>query len=447
MKPVKVLSLLTFVIPHLVTGRWWTSQDACPTEIKATIPYSYYCNGPDDRPIPCEDVPEPYLGTMVSVHDALSHCPNITSLDLRVTLIGCSEWPDRWNFPFAYNGGDTYPKLKTLRLEGYEFSSTEDAQPPWLMPNYPRNSIVAWTKEMHDWLKNGYWKPWLQTQLGIAQTEPSKSNLDLWLGAMDWSGIEELAISDSHSNGEVLEKLPPLLSSLRKLDSTDLPFIEALPNNTLTHLTWLGPSKPNDLPRILSRQGATLQNLEFRCEEMNCKPFQSSFNISILPEQAPNLTHLALNIPRNGTWPLSALQTLASLPQLRSLAIYSNLESECQAQKPEQYSREFWTYLAEHGQEHCSGEDRFQKPLLDENSAEELFRLVKQANEGGMLENVTLRVGDWTRPWDGPLYSEPWMEDRKAEVVCSGVGKGERQRLCEMTVSQDYWPLRESIWN
>lgn len=56
---------------------------------------------------------------MDAVHAALSNCPNIETLDLRVTGLGCSEWPDRWDFPFNPTGGEKYPNLASLRLEGY----------------------------------------------------------------------------------------------------------------------------------------------------------------------------------------------------------------------------------------------------------------------------------------------------------------------------------------
>ena len=415
MRPITIISLLVSIIPHLVSAHSWTPDDVCPTEIKVTIP-----NGRSD------------FGTMVSVHDALSHCPNISSLDLRVTLNGCSSWPDRWNFPFSYNGGETYPTLKKLRLDGYDFSSVESTRPPWLMPR---------TVGLFDWLKRGHWKPWLQAQVyGMPQLAPPKSNLDLWLGAMNWSEIDELAIDGCEHTNEVIAKIPPYLHSLRRLESTNIPFIEALPNNTITHLTWVGPHKHGDLANILDRQGATLQELEFRCNEMGCPLMRNKFNLSIIPDMAPNLMHLSVNIPRNGSWPLDSFHTIASLPQLRSLEIYSNLQSDCQRQKPEPYTKTGLEYLKEYGMNYCRGEDQFQEPLLNENSAEDLFYFIQQANVGGALQNVTFRIGDWTPPWDGPLYFPPWIEDRKVEIVCSARGEVEGERRCELIRSYGYWP-------
>ncbi|KAJ9138196.1 hypothetical protein NKR23_g8623 [Pleurostoma richardsiae] len=60
---------------------------------------------------------------MTDVHSALVSCPNISTLDLRVTMLGCSESPDRWSFPFDLAGGEKYPALETLSLEGYDFKT------------------------------------------------------------------------------------------------------------------------------------------------------------------------------------------------------------------------------------------------------------------------------------------------------------------------------------
>ncbi|KAJ4993598.1 hypothetical protein SVAN01_00652 [Stagonosporopsis vannaccii] len=421
MQAVTIIAILASLVPYVASARW-TRNDTCPTEIKTTIPNSRL-----------------EFGSMVSVHEALSQCPNITSLDLRVTLLGCSEWPDRWNFPFNYNGGDSYPSLKKLRLDGYDFSSSDDIRPPWQMPLQGMSNAEAWTFGLYDWIRRGYWKPWLRAQIyGYPPTPPSKSNLDLWLGAMNWSAIEELAIADC--SDEFVEKVPSHLRSLRWLASTNISFVEALPNNTLESLTWVGPHKRGDFDSILERQGAKLQELEFRDDEMGYSFMRRKFNMSIIPETAKYLKHLSVNIPRNGSWPLESFRAIAQLSQLQSLVIYSNLQSECQRQMPDKYTREWSKWRMDHGDSYCIKEDRYQKPLLDEGNAEELYKFIKEANVGSGPENVTFRIGDWTPIWDGPLYSPPWIEGRKVEIHCSNVAQIKAEKHCEMVRSYGYWP-------
>lgn len=195
--------------------------------------------------------------------------------------------------------------------------------------------------------------------------------------AMDWPQIEELAIDNCGTADEIVEKLPPRLRSLPQLESADTSLIEAMPDNTLTNLTWIGRHKAGDLESILQRPGATLQGLEFKCNELSCPSMHNSFDVSILPQLAPKLKHVSINIPCNSTWPLEALQVLALLPQLRSLEIYSQLQSECQQQKPEEQSREMWDYMKEHGEDYYTDSKRLQKPILDEDTAEELHLQLK----------------------------------------------------------------------
>ncbi|KAJ4345361.1 uncharacterized protein N0V89_011491 [Didymosphaeria variabile] len=302
-----------------------------------------------------------------------------------------------------------------------------------------KSELMLWTLRLLDWLKKGHWKPWLQVQLyGLPPSEQPRTNLDLWLDAMDWSGIEELAIKRQRHEDDIVEKLPPRLTSLRRLWSTDMSFIEALPNNTLTHLTWIGPSRHGDFANVLERQGSTLEKLEFRCDEKICPSFCNHFNMSHIQEMAQNLEHLTIDIPRNGTWPLEFFQAIASLSKLRSLEIYLELQSDCRRGKPEDHA--MWKYQEEHGKNYCTGGDQFQKPLLNENEAENLFQLIEEANIGCQLQDVTFRLGDWTPPYDGPLYFPPWIENRKAEVTCSKTDRAQREKRCRAVRSYGYWP-------
>lgn len=163
---------------------------------------------------------------------------------------------------------------------------------------------------------------------------------------MDWSKIEDLTIDTDTVTTEVLQKLPPLSKSLQKLETMSLSFLKALPDNILTHLTWIGPSTDADFTTVLDRQGFSLQHLEFRSDELDFVPFRTNFNITMLHEKAPNLLHLSLNFPHNGTWPLESLLTLALLPNLRSPEIYPEIQSPRQQQVLGEYSMELILALA-----------------------------------------------------------------------------------------------------
>jgi hypothetical protein len=53
--------------------------------------------------------------------------------------------------------------------------------------------------------------------------------------------------------------------------------------------------------------------------------------------------------------------------------------------------------------------------------AEEMFQpmLEKNGKAEGVLERVIFWVGDWSRMWDGPIYSPPWVKGRGSKIVCS----------------------------
>ncbi|KAH7406490.1 hypothetical protein DE146DRAFT_675889 [Phaeosphaeria sp. MPI-PUGE-AT-0046c] len=222
---------------------------------------------------------------------------------------------------------------------------------------------------------------------------------------------------------DILQKVPPRLKSLTRLETTNLSFVEAFPENTLTHLTWIGESSPSDLPHILERQGASLQNLHFRLPERTTGSFLPDFNISMLPTMAPNLSHISLNVPRNGTWPLDTLRIISSLPELCTADIYMNLQSEC-AQERSPY-REMGYEEWKTWQEGCSGEEQYQEPAMSKEGALEMFEHMREVKSGVELRNVSFYVGDWTRPYDEQLYDPDWFEGRAEKVACSVVNDGD----------------------
>ncbi|CAO2649788.1 Nn.00g010800.m01.CDS01 [Neocucurbitaria sp. VM-36] len=426
MRLTSTLLLLLSLLPSSITARPWTSGDKCPEIINVVIS-SDRCSQYGEH---CTD--EPQLSTMDAVHAALISCHNITSLDLRVTGLGCSEWPSRWNFPFHPAGGEQYPHLKRLRLEGYRWDA--NGREDWWFPKWDYG-LGYWIYDASRWLHRGHWRTWAEWR-SLPQEQRAKSNFALWIDAMDWSEVEELWIDNM--TPEVLSILPPYLNSLQKLETTSLDFIQTLPNNTLTDLAWIGPSQPQDLPTILAHQGASIRNLEFRCPELSCPSFHPELDFSLISSAAPYLTHLSIDVPRNGTWPLESLQAIAAIPQLQKADLYMNIQSPCSQQILDDYNSAYREYEREHGKDYCKGEERFQKPWLEETIALELFEYMRENKVGDGLEQVTFWVGDWMRPWDGPLYFPSWVEGRRAKAVCTARVGNETEK-CVFEVGERYW--------
>lgn len=374
---------------------------------------------------------------MESVHAALLACPNITTLDLRVTEINCSTWSPRWNFPFDPAGGDTYPNLKVLRLEGYDLNDKGERE-SWYMDQCWTGYLSELIKERLNWYYNRDWMAWLTWRL-LPKAQREKSNGELWLDAMDWSKIEELAI-ESPVPGAIKYSLGGS-HSLRRLETTDLDLILALPNNTLAELSWVHqrnkPAEYEDVLSILERQGESLRSLEFHCPELSCEFVfpEASYDFGSIPKSTHRLRNLRVNIPHNATWPLETLQTIANILTLGTADTWMNNQSDCREQY-ELYGEPPPWMEERFGK--CEGEYQFQRPFLNDTSALELFMYMKERKQGRELREVTFRVGDFTRLWVGPPYRENWLEGKQAKVVCRTDDIGTEEGWCIVEEDEDH---------
>ncbi|KAK1715498.1 uncharacterized protein BDZ83DRAFT_756283 [Colletotrichum acutatum] len=196
----------------------------CPSssELRVTIPPSHQSPSNAD------------YKSLDEVHDALTHCPNITSLNLRVGEIGCVGEPDRWSLPLDPAGTSRYfPVLDTLSLEKYQFYDTDG---DYLRP------LRGWT-HLSAWIWSGGAFGWVKWGL-LTEDQRSVNNIELWLDAMDFSKIRNLSILDYDGPLETLveSKLPQSLPSLRTLRlerSTTVDFALSLPPHSLHSLSWL----------------------------------------------------------------------------------------------------------------------------------------------------------------------------------------------------------------
>jgi len=403
----------------------------CPLSITARIPSN-------DLP----DASHPAVfQTIEDVHVTLLRCPGVASLTLRIASLGCAVHPDRYSLPFDLASGETYPPLESLSLEGYSFGDSE-----WGRVSPPFETRLEYMYEWVYWVTSGKAKKWWNWRK-LPPEQRSKTNIELWMDAMDFSKLKHLALLNHHHPSYLATtRFPSLLSSLRSLtvvEKNATEFILTLPQNSLEELRWIYPDAENDtikhgtMAKIMEHVGSGLHTLELHTPEYpaDVTPTLTPESLSLLPIWAPNLRNLTLDLnrregPENTTWPLPELTSLASnLPDLVDLTVYFELGSAWRrAQDP-------WEVTAYWSIEPPDGENELAHPLLSEEAAVELFRALQEARNGMKpLERVLFRTGDWTRPWDGPIYLPVWLEGKQAWAECSGYDGEEK---CEFG-SVDY---------
>jgi hypothetical protein len=374
---------------------------------------------------------------MKEVHETMLACPNIKTMNLRVTMFGCSERRDRWNFPFRLAGGEVYPNLTSLTLEGYDFNQSDWADAS------PRS---YWPSDLMNWI-NFYsgLRSWFSLWSDTPKERRHLTNLQLWLEAMDWSKLDSLGLI-LNMEEYFLELAMSRLTGLKSLEihgssrrrkcynKAMLP-VSALPAEVaLTNFTWIDGWNPNELATLLDRYRQTLTRLELYSKELRRDPVLNTSQLEAICAKAPHLEHLSLSIDRDGSWPWDVLKGLAKIQSLVSADVWLELAAEHMRGAPE---RGYWP----------PGESRqnaseYREPRLNATTATGVFSYLLKHNDSSNLRNVTFYIGDWGRAWDGPLRMLRWLDGQSGKVECSLYSEhGERKKpnepLCVHTVDME----------
>lgn len=425
------------------SGPAWTPTSLCPSSIVAHIgtsggdwcavePESAYCRFPNTTVI----------------QSALVHCPAVEALDVSFEVGGCTgPEVDRWNLPVEHlQEGQKFPPLKRLRLDGYSFGGLFERIEEDPVDPKEVTGLILYDDEWGDY---GHWDPneWIDIKNARIKEDwerdgKPKTNLDMWIEAMDWSQLEELDINTARSEMvEVASKLPQRLTSLKSLHLKSFPFFLGLKKHTLEKIRWIGKTRKGQLDQILELQGNILKSLEYRCNEASCSDWPQHVNISAIAALAPQLQHISINMPRvNSTWPWKELEDLSSMPSLTSADLSFRLQSDCElygqyldscfrcGKAYREWKEENW----ETG--HCQGDLRYAMPFLNATTAQEMFAHMRSNKVGAELKGVNFRAGDWAPPYDGPLRLDRFLDHKRVMVTCKiDVGKD----VCEVVDERD----------
>jgi hypothetical protein len=386
---------------HEYDGPVWTPSDPCPQAIHVELPCSY---GPDE----CR------FDSISTIHSALVHCPRIEELNLYTADGWCSDnQVELFNHTLPIIHEAKYPALKKLVLDGYRFGGS------WAEEPQEGPKVCGMNMRIYDNCGTPEHYALVQNLRRERTHQTAHTSLTAWLKVMDWEQLEELSINWARNPERVLvERLAGSgrLKNLKSLDITSLDFVEALDNNTLTQLRWVGRTAEGDLESILSHQGQSLRKLEYRCDEAACPEFLQPFNLSTLPALAPNLEHISINIPRNGSLPVDDLIVLASMPNLQTADLFFRMQSDCHAKEEALGIVPDCMWSPENdNSESCNGTARYQLPYVNRTTGENVFNIIRDHKQGKEMRNVTLWSGDWTAGWD----KHSIMSWKRARVACT----------------------------
>ncbi|KAH7304173.1 hypothetical protein B0I35DRAFT_516948 [Stachybotrys elegans] len=358
---------VTPTIPVLLLGAAAASDKLaegaakCPEKLKATVDWvDYEWSGVRHL-------------TMAGLHDHLKACHNTAELNLHLDFDGAFGLVPL-NFPFNLAGGDRYPNLTSLKVNGYNFDSR-----PWdeLLATWNWNLLKIW--------------------LGTPKERRYMSNIELWLEAMDWSHLESLDMG-VHISDHLAEVIPPHLTNLKHLTFSQSNM--HLSDGSLKFIQSLASS-------VLDKHGSSLKNLDIHYDDRDTPlPQLTSEEFHLIDTKALNLQHLALNIDRNGTWPWEALEIIASsLPSLESVHIWLQLASDLAQQNP---PPDFYT------DQEAVTDSAFREPRLNQTTAAEVFTFLKARNGDGSLQSVTFSSGDFI---GGPARFSQWDYGRRPALI------------------------------
>ncbi|KAF5025688.1 hypothetical protein F66182_2294 [Fusarium sp. NRRL 66182] len=448
-----------FVSLPAVDAQQTAPQDPCLPKINAVVPH------PSNPP----------FGTMEQVHQVMKRCSTVKELNIHRTPPGCTDAGVRWNLPFALDGSDKYLSApEILDLNGYDFDACEwdGIVPPrphwsgedgsWPIPS-SSNPIIRWASDRYyrgrmyvDWAKDQWyssrlfwwsfggaeaWYRWRH----VSVEQRSKTNIELWLDAMDFTKIHTLSIKRATIKSAALfDRLPKELGSLKSLtidgtwDGTSsnvssmerpnsLDFISAFPSGSLTGFSWVDSQScdSNLVEAVVQHYGASLTRLAWTnsdvghghgpraiCTESELQTFG----------KFPKLTDLTIDLNRqDDAWPYGKLQAVArSVPHLTNLTILLNLEEYDTSNRSES-STDFYG---------SSRTETLAKPLLTADAARDMFNVLRKAAGSEKLETVTFKDIDW-------------KGDPEARAVCTtlgddGVRLGNGEPACEVSYGGYY---------
>jgi hypothetical protein len=338
--------------------------------------------------------------------ETLSNASNVRELDLFLHADGCELGVGNpWAIPFSTHPSARFPPLEVLRLDGYALDERSDGGMAW-----------AWRGKIEKWKAD--WEKWLEYDDDDEEKKPpfperpeddGRTNLEAWMDAMDWSNLHTLHLG-SPSSATLHRLRSPALPALKHI-SINAPFgwAEAATQDEI--LSFVTNGTPNLLHSI------TLQNMGAESGDELLQTLISSPNLtqelrhfsyagggenifflnhtklSDLLAKSPSLEHLDINVPRDFDMSIEGkrlFHDIISTPTVSHLTL--------RIPSPDEHfmapGREWeWSW----GQIHDKSTGIYDQPdpLINLDTATNLFSDIRAKKEGAELKELEFYVGDW----------------------------------------------------
>ncbi len=345
----------------------------------------------------------------------LVSCTDVLSLNLKIFQGGCVvDDGNPWSFNFRKS--DTFPHLESLTLSGYDWDSRKTT---WWWAQVPSN-LESWRLAM-DW-----------TRLKRLDIDlPPNSFLEAFSKPNQLAGLESLVLRPRLDVWGDENTLCGSDEDIEQLRQNYTSFITNLP--PLRELSIGGMGRSLDLGPILKAHGGSLKNLSLHEYESDCvhdtqnetrtRPPMNVTQLQYISKAAPHLQTMTVDLHRSGAeWPAATIKALSTFENLRDLTRYFDLED---------YSKmrpvEMCAINRSHGR--CTVPELMQ-PVLNQETAQRIFRQIRSVQPGKKLQHVTLYAGDYGREEGGGLrivahreHNRPVKFDCRVEKdveVCEG---------------------------
>ncbi len=385
------------------------------------LPYFVECNS-DTLDVSVNYPDGEGLGNAIDhLYETLTTCHNIRSLSLQLSQGGCDvSGPSPRSF--RWEEGKLFPDLEALTISGYDWDARESS---WCNRNSP-SGVEAWKSAM-DWRKLKHLNIDLPPKSFLEAFHSELNSLDSLSLRPRWTlwGDETSLCDFDNATDEIRQNYTSFITSL--------PPLQTLSVSGTGHLL--------DLNLILATHGSSIRSLTLHEFERACatsindtswsRPTLDPIQLHQLSTMSPNLESLALDLHRDhGQWPTSTFSLLALNRNLSNLTLHFDFEDPTHIHRTERcaINEAYWD-------QYCIV-PALKEPLLNQESALEIFKTIRKQQLGSKLTQLTVYAGDRGGRSGGGLRMDAHIEhNTPVKFVCGLIDN--TKETCEAVAKPD----------